>query len=372
MVGALLTADTLEDALVGSSYLGCGGGGSLVEARHLIASDLAAGLQFRKLAVGELADSDRVASPYALASLAPMSAEMKARLEAGGGAVKAPTLDAMRLLERHLQTTFAAVILGEIGPLSMAEAMSTAARLGIPSLDADTVGRATPEINQHSVRVAGLPLTPAAGVTMFGDEVVLTGLRDPTREEDVFRALAVASGLVGVADGPITGADAKADNILVKNSLSLAIRIGRAVRLARAAGDDPVDAARIAGDGYTLFEGRVGADSWQDKDGFLVGDVTLAGTGAYAGQSLRLDYKNEHLVARRDGRVVATCPDLITMVDLALHQGVNNPEFASGQAVRVLGFRCDPLWRRPQGLAVFEPRYFGYDVDYVPIERLAS
>ena len=34
----------------------------------------------------------------------------------------------------------------------------------------------------------------------------------------------------------------------------------------------------------------------------------------------------------------------------------------------MLGFKSDPLWRRPDGLAVFEPRYFGYDIDYIPIE----
>ena len=82
-----------------------------------------------------------------------------------------------------------------------------------------------------------------------------------------------------------------------------------------------------------------------------------------------LDYKNEHLVADIDGQIVATCPDLITMVDRQTAEGVNNPDFYEGQAVEVLGFKCDPLWRRPEGLAVFEPRYFGYEIDYVPIEE---
>ena len=364
-----LSADMLEDALVGSSYLGCGGGGGLSEARALIAADLAAGLEFQAMDADDLDDDDRVACPYALASLAPLGPEMQARLDAVEHRIEAPPLAAFTLLEEHMETRFAGVILGEIGPLSMAEGLSIAARLGVPALDADTVGRATPEINQHSVRVAGHPLTPAAGVTPFGDRVILQDLQDPSRGEDIFRALSVISGLIGVADAPISGAIAKSDNALVKNSLSLAIAIGRAVRMARAGGQDPIAAARAAGDGYSLFEGRVDRFEWADRDGFLIGDVTLTGTGSYSGRRLILDYKNEHLVARLDGAIIATCPDLITAIDAETQEGVSNPDFTEGQRLTILGFRCAPIWRTPAGLAVFSPRYFGYDADYIPIER---
>ena len=49
-----LDAEALEDALVGSSYLGTGGGGSLSEARELIEHDLAVGLTFTMLPVAAL------------------------------------------------------------------------------------------------------------------------------------------------------------------------------------------------------------------------------------------------------------------------------------------------------------------------------
>lgn len=367
-----LDAAALEDALIGSSYLGCGGGGTLAEARAMIAADQASGLSFKLMDVGKLDDEERVASPYGLGSLAPLDDALLSQLEAVSPPIDHPTLDAFRLLERHLGTPFSGVILGEIGPVSMAEGLSIAARLGIPALDADTVGRATPEINQHSVRVAGFPLTPAAAVTQFGDEILLEAVRDPRRQEAVFRMLSASSGIIGVTDGPITGAAAKADGTLVKGSFSLARAIGAAVRTARSGGVDPIEAARLAGDGYTLFRGKVIEFNWGDRDGFLAGDLWLESP---RGQLLYLDYKNEHLVARRDGPegdVIATCPDLITVIDEETHEGIANPEFTPGQKVRVLGYRCDPIWRRPAGLAVFEPRYFGYDIDYVPIEdRLA-
>ncbi|MDH3521139.1 MAG: DUF917 domain-containing protein [Myxococcales bacterium] len=366
--GVELDAQTLEDTLVGSTYLGCGGGGGLAAARELIAADLAAGLSFRRLSVAELEDHEFVASPYALESLAPADAGMQAKLDRIVSPVEAPTIASFRLLENFLGQKFSAVIVGEIGPLSMAEALSLSARIGVPSLDADTVGRAAPEINQHSVRVAGHAITPAAAVTQFGDEVILKHVQDPSREEDVLRSLSVVSRLVGVTDAAISGAVAKSEHVLVQGSLSLAAAIGRAVREAVAKGDDPIDAARHSGDGYSLFEGTVEAFDWQDRDGFLIGNVTLTGTGTFLGQAFELTYKNEHLVARRDGVVMATCPDLITMIDRKTAEGIGNPDFSKGQAVAVLAFRAAALWRRPEGLKVFQPRYFGYDIDYVPVE----
>jgi len=367
-----LDATALEDALVGSSYLGTGGGGSLAEARELIATDLAAGLTFSMLAVSALSDADRVACTYGLASLADTSPEMQAKLDAIENPVEMPVQAAFEALERYIGQKFAGVIMGEIGPLSLAEGLSTAARLGVPALDADTVGRAVPEINQHSVKVAGIPLTPIGAATPFGDEMIVETLGDPTRAEDILRSIAVVSRECGVTDSPITGAQAKQDGTLVTESLSLAQNIGQAVREAKGAGTDPIEAARAAGDGYLLFTGTVSDFDWRDEDGFLVGEVALSGTGEFAGQTFVSDVKNEHLVARRDGSVIATCPDLVSIIDIDSADGVINPGYERGQSVAVLGFRCDPLWRTEAGLAVFSPRYFGYDLDYVPIEeRLA-
>jgi hypothetical protein len=33
-----------------------------------------------------------------------------------------------------------------------------------------------------------------------------------------------------------------------------------------------------------------------------------------------------------------------------------------------LGIPCTPKWRTPAGLDLVGPRYFGYEIDYVPVE----
>ena len=61
--GRRLDGQALEDTLVGSSYMGCGGGGSLEAARGLIERDLAEGLEFRRLDLARLGDDEFAASP---------------------------------------------------------------------------------------------------------------------------------------------------------------------------------------------------------------------------------------------------------------------------------------------------------------------
>ena len=40
-----------------------------------------------------------------------------------------------------------------------------------------------------------------------------------------------------------------------------------------------------------------------------------------------------------------------------------------GYRVVVLGIPCNAKWRTPAGLKLVGPRYFGYQIDYVPVEE---
>ena len=40
-----------------------------------------------------------------------------------------------------------------------------------------------------------------------------------------------------------------------------------------------------------------------------------------------------------------------------------------GKRVLVVGLRCYPMWRTPEGIALVGPRYFGIDADYIPVEE---
>ena len=363
-----LSKEDLEDILVGCTYLGCGGGGSLPKGLECVYRDLEAGLTFHLMAAEEMGDEEYAAAPYGLGSTAPAGSEQLQRYAHLPRITEEPTTVAFRLLEQHVGKKLVAVIAGEIGPGNTALSLSAAAHLVIASLDADTVGRATPEINQNSILVAGIPIVPAAAVSRFGDEMILQKVAHPSRQEEILRSISMVSQGIGVADSPIPGRTAKRPGVLVLGSISHAGKLGQAYREAIAAHQDPIQAVVEAGQGYRLFHGRIADFPWKDEAGFLVGEVTLSGTGAYRGSRYRIWYKNEHIISWLDDQVSVTPPDLITVVVTETGQAIANPNFERGQEVTVMGFPAPNLWRTPAGLEVFGPEHFGYHVPYVPIE----
>jgi uncharacterized protein len=122
-------------------------------------------------------------------------------------------------------------------------------------------------------------------------------------------------------------------------------------------------------DTHLLFRGKV-SGVWRRNDaGFAKGGPEVEGLDPCAGSALELRFQNEHLVAIRYGRVVASVPDLIIALDAEGGDPITSEEVRYGYRAVVLGERCDARWRTPQGLAVVGSRYFGYDFDCKPFEE---
>ncbi|MDG2376433.1 MAG: DUF917 family protein [Woeseiaceae bacterium] len=67
---------------------------------------------------------------------------------------------------------------------------------------------------------------------------------------------------------------------------------------------------------------------------------------------------------------VASVPDLITMVDHKTSSPINSERVHYGQRVTIFGIGCPPHYRTERALKVVEPRAFGFDFVYMPIEKL--
>jgi hypothetical protein len=100
--------------------------------------------------------------------------------------------------------------------------------------------------------------------------------------------------------------------------------------------------------------------------------VVIEGLGEDAGRLIRLELQNENLVALERGRVLASVPDLITVLDSETADAIASEVIRYGQRVTVIAFACDPIWRTERGIEVAGPRMFGYDFDYLPVEELAD
>jgi DUF917 family protein len=158
-----------------------------------------------------------------------------------------------------------------------------------------------------------------------------------------------------------------AKKAVVRGTLSLCDKLGRTLRETRAAHGEPVQAIAGMLDAEIIFHGRVRDIERRTVGGFARGTAQFEGVEEFGGQTFSLEFQNEFLIARRDGKVLVTTPDLITVLDAESGSPVTADSLRYGLRLKALAFSSNPQWRTPEGIALVGPRYFGYDVDYSPI-----
>lgn len=363
-----LTRQNLHDILYGCAILGTGGGGSLVRGLARVDEALEKGKRFRLVDFSEVPDDAWIAVPYMCGAVSPSTPELEAQY-AG-----LPVLDdpmpylAYKALEAYVGPEFYGVISTELGGGNTAEALFVGAWMDKFIIDADPAGRSVPEIQHSTFLINDLPVYPLACANMFGDVAILPHVQSDRRAEALVRAMAVASkNRIGVADHPAQAKDLR--NAVIKGAISYAWKIGQAFREAREAGKRPAPIIAQMGGGCMLFEGKVSRFTYETVEGFTVGDVFISGQGAYQGSEYRVHFKNEHMLAWRDGKVDVTIPDLIIIFDEKSGEVCINPYIDEGAPVSVIGLPAAPEWRTPRGLQEFGPQYLGLAEDYVPLEK---
>jgi uncharacterized protein len=366
-----LTKEDLEDIIVGCSYVGSGGGGALAGGLKKIYDDLNAGLVFQLMSIDEFGDDEHALRAMGLGSTAPATSEEDARFANLPRIQGTPAEAAVRVLERHLDKKLSAVTPGELGPANTSTVLSVAAHLKLPILDIDLVGRSAPELNQSSLAIAGISPLPLAGATQFGDEFVIEKVGESSRVEEILRAVSVVSRGVSAA-GSLTGAVLKRPGVVNFGSITHVENIGRAFRAAVNSKSDPVSAVTAAGNGYRIFEGVIADFTWKNDAGFLVGDVTMSGTGPDQSSKFRIWYKNESIIAWKDNLPAVLPPDLIITLRRDTGEALPNPHYEKGDFVVVISFPGPALARTPAGLAHWGPKHFGFDIPYTPIEQLVK
>jgi hypothetical protein len=268
-------------------------------------------------------------------------------------------------VERLWGRPVVAFLSAEIGGSNGLIPVVWAAHAGLPVVDADGMGRAFPEVPQVTMEVAGISPNPAVMTDERGNLVVFRAI-DGGWMERMERAAAVEfGGMASSSEYQLTVGQAK--TATVRRSISLAIRIGTVVL---EADHEPVAALADELRAARLIAGKVVDVERRTTAGFVRGSATIEGLGRDAGRSLRLEIQNENLVAREGDQLLATVPDIITVLDSESAEAISTERLKYGQRVTVIAFPCDPIWRSEPGLELAGPRAFAYDVDYVPVEEL--
>lgn len=164
----------------------------------------------------------------------------------------------------------------------------------------------------------------------------------------------------GLARKPLTGSEVK--RFCVKHTLSQAFHIGSAILSARSHHKDPVAAAVAVGGGKILFSGKVVDVRRVTTEGFARGETIVSGQHR---ECLKIDFQNENLVATLNGKVVATTPERICILETGFGRPLQTEEMRYGLQVTGILLPASPLLCTPEALAIVGPRGFGYDMDFV-------
>ena len=372
--GRIANLQDAEDLILGCLFLGTGGGGSAERGLCLLKAAIEEGLDLSWVDADEISDDALTVQPYGMGSVAPTTQETLDLIQRAGLKEVFPLtslVEAVKELGQYLGKPIGCIVPAEPGAANMPEPLVVGARLGIPVVDGDYAGRCIPEEMQTTPFLYGYHSHPFSAVDRWGNITICKHTQNPLMLERIGKFLAVAAfGHTSMASTPLSGAEMK--KILVRGTVTTSLEIGRAVRLARQEGRDPVDAALKVVGGWRLFEGVVVRKDWEDRDGYMFGTVVIDGSDRFAGHTLKVWFKNENHISWLDDKAFVCSPDLLTLA-YKDGTGTTNTNIAEGDRLVAVGIKGVEAFRSEFGLNhASGPRYFGFDIDYVPVEELVK
>jgi uncharacterized protein len=242
-----------------------------------------------------------------------------------------------------------------------------AAELGLPVIDGDGMGRAFPELQMVTFTLHGVSATPMVLADDKGNSVVLETISNRWTERLARSCTVDMGGSALLCAYPMSGKVAK--QAIVRGTLSLTADLGRTLREAHATKADAVAAIIARLDAVQIFEGRVLDIERRTIGGFARGQAHFEGLDRFRGHRYRFAFQNEFLIAERDGEPIVTTPDLITLLDAETGNPITTESLKFGLRVAAIAIPAPKQWRSEAGLALVGPRYFGYEMDYRPLDK---
>lgn len=319
-----LTAEQMDDLARGATILGSGGGGAPLYNKLITQQMVETYGPIPLITVDEL-ENDAIVVPIAFMG-APLVA-----LE------KIPTGKEFTAIFSKMAKKPSVLMAAEIGGANAFTPLWVAAQLGLPVLDADTIGRAFPELQMSTCTIFGIKPSPAFLADGFGNVVEIHS-DDPKMVETFARQVTMTMGSrAAVALYIMSGAQAK--ECVVAGTVSQALDIGRQSHGKRVASGIIVDV------------------NHRLERGFLFGTARLdTELGIY-----ELDYQNEFLRLRHGKAPLALTPDIITLIEQDSGVPITTASLQYGLRVDVVILEAPSIWRTSKGMELVGPKVFGYE-----------
>ncbi len=359
----IIQEQDLADVITGAAFLAGGGGGAPAHGFKLLDE-----LKSLSRAQVTLLDLDEMRDDEWAAMVAIIGSP-RAMLDTKSFPEAVTAFKAMQEEAGRAGRKVTYLMSGELGGSNTMVPLYVAAVEGVPFVDADGNGRAVPELATGLHPVGGIPESPMTMAARNGDTVVihLKNQLDHQSAENIARHICMAYGMMAAFSTWTVNREMIVDK-LVPNAISRCMTVGRAFREVTGI-DGLVEALERDAGAKLLFTGKISRIQLRTEGGFDFGTTHLVGTGAWAGRSMSIDFKNENMLLRgQGGKVVATVPDLITTVNLDTMSPLTNADTAEGQTVAVLGAKAPVNWfKSSAGFDCFRPILgkLGYDGGYI-------
>ena len=332
----------INSLVVGSTFLGTGGGGDPKESLEMYKIMVKNNKLPKLVAIDQFKESDLFVTAFAVGSISAKSDPSK------------PIQKAFKVLSKQLNGQIKAIIPVEIGPKSVAMAFYLASILDLPVLDADIVGgRSTPEVFLETITLFNIPRTPLVVANDKLETSTLINSVSFEKEEQFLRSFAAKSGnLAYVVGYPMS-------KQIIEKSIETET-ISEAITIGESLSDNKLNSLKKNFKTKKLFEGKIEKIITEDDKGFSKKWLTISNGKNQA----KIFIKNENLILWIDDKVALTCPDLIILLDQK-NQPIYNLNLINGLKVKVIGMKSRNLWRSKDGLKLFSPKVFGFGFETV-------
>jgi DUF917 family protein len=349
-----VTAADVDDLARGAAILGTGGGGDPYIGKLMAEEAIK---EFGPVTLVDPGDLPEEAAVFPVAMMGAPTV-MVEKLPSAGQFTG--TLSALAQYVGQAPTHVACM---EVGGINSTIPLATAARTQLPLMDGDFMGRAFPELQMVTATMYGLPCTPMSITDDKGNAGIFATVSNLWAEK-LARVATVEMGASSIISlYQMSGANAARS--AVRGSLTKCVQLGRALRAARAAHENPVDAVVQILGGRVIHTGKVTDVLRRTTAGFARGEAQIEGTGANKGATLQLQFQNENIIASREGQVLSTAPDLLICLEADTGEPITTESMRFGHRIALVAAPCDERWHSPAGIELVGPRYFGYDLDPV-------
>nr|XP_019000245.1 hydantoinase [Kwoniella mangroviensis CBS 8507]OCF63706.1 hydantoinase [Kwoniella mangroviensis CBS 8507] len=385
----MLSEIDAEWIATGCYILGCGGGGSPYSKALALKEIIRAGESIKIIDFSKLEEDGMVIWGGGIGS--PEVSQERLVNEEYNEAVS----ELMKFLRMDKCAALAALeIGGGNGMINMITGAS--AYLDIPILDGDFMGRAYPTgwqttPNVYDLSGRGEMLLPSSMASGDGTVTFMTKARSDRDVDAVERAACVEMGThAGAAQRPLT--KPQCEQAMIKNTVSQAWRLGRAVALANKQsnvgniGKVLVEALGGSRCAKVLFNGKVTNVNRRIYKGHTIGEIVIQALKADEEEDedpknpkekfegiMTIPFKNENLMCQHEvngvTKITAGVPDLISVIDSQTGEALGTPDYKYGLRVMVIGVTAAPQWTdTPRGIEIGGLGAFGYDdIPYEPI-----